>query len=60
MFQQTEYSYRIQAFIAFIKLSIQSSNEHITRIIDYSAYERSQFLNMESKYGLIIRYWALD
>lgn len=50
IFQQTEYSYRIQAFIAFIKLSFQSSNEHISRIIDYSAYERKQLL----KYGIKI------
>jgi O-antigen ligase len=49
-FQQTEYSYRIQAFIAFIKISMQSSNEHLSRIIDYSAYERRQLL----KYGIEI------
>ncbi len=49
-FQQTEYSYRIQAFIAFIKISMQSSNEHLSRIIDYSAYERRKLL----KYGVEI------
>lgn len=49
-FQQTEYSYRIQAFIAFVKISFQSSNENISRIIDYSAYERRQLL----KFGIQI------
>lgn len=50
LFQQTEYSYRIQAFIAFIKISYNSSNEQLAKIIDYSAYERSQLL----RYGMNI------
>ncbi len=44
LFKTTEYSYRFQAFVAFIKLNFTSSNELITKIIDYSAYERKQLI----------------
>jgi O-antigen ligase len=43
-FKSTEYSYRFNALLAFIKLSFSSSNEQITKIIDYSAYERKQLI----------------
>ncbi|MEE9572451.1 MAG: O-antigen ligase family protein [Candidatus Neomarinimicrobiota bacterium] len=44
LFKTSEYSYRFQALAAFIKLNFTSSNDLMTRIIDYSAYERKQLI----------------
>ena len=43
-FKQSDYYYRIQALLTFIKISFGSSSDNITKIIDYSAYERSKLI----------------
>ena len=43
-FKQSDYYYRIQALVAFIKISFGSSSDNITKMIDYSAYERKKLI----------------
>lgn len=50
-FKQSDYYYRIQALIVFVKISFGSSSDNITKMIDYSAYERKKLI----LYG--IRMW---
>ena len=42
--QNSSYYFRIQTLISFIKVGIKSSSINFAKIIDYSAYERSQFI----------------
>jgi len=50
-FQQSDYYYRIQALVVFIKISFGSTADSLTKLIDYSAYERQKLIH----YG--IRMW---
>ena len=43
-FRQSEYYYRIQALVSFVKISLGTSSDNITKMIDYSAYERKKLI----------------
>ena len=43
-FKQSDYYYRIQALVTFIKISFGSSSDSVTKMIDYSAYERKKLI----------------
>ncbi len=43
-FQNSSYYFRIQTLLSFMKLGVNSSSVNFAKIIDYSAYERSQFI----------------
>lgn len=43
-FQHSSYYFRIQTLLSFMKMGIKSSSINLAKIIDYSAYERSQFI----------------
>ncbi len=43
-FKQSDYYYRVQALISFVKISFGSSSDNITKMIDYSAYERKKLM----------------
>ena len=47
-FKKTDYYFRFQALVSFLKLTLKSSEVDITKMIDYSAYERKQFI----RYGI--------
>ena len=43
-FQNSSYYFRVQTLLSFMKVGVNSSSVNIAKIIDYSAYERSQFI----------------
>ena len=43
-FQESSYYFRIQTLLSFMKVGVKSSSVNFAKIIDYSAYERSQFI----------------
>lgn len=43
-FQHSSYYFRIQTLLSFMQMGIKSSSINLAKIIDYSAYERSQFI----------------
>ncbi|MBU0528746.1 O-antigen ligase family protein [bacterium] len=44
-FRQSDYYYRVQALITFVKISLGSTSDNITKMIDYSAYERKKLIS---------------
>ncbi len=42
--QDSSYYFRIQTLLSFMKMGVNSSSVNLAKIIDYSAYERSQFI----------------
>jgi len=51
-FRQSDYYYRVQALITFVKISLGSTSDNITKMIDYSAYERKKLISFGIKMWL--------
>lgn len=51
-FKKSDYYFRFQALVSFLKLTLKSSNDNIAKMIDYSAYERKQLMHYGIKMWL--------